>query len=104
MTNMEIIAAEAIASGFYTIEDVELFAANNVVIPFHTFTVWKSMGYAPKKGTKGWETKLWRLKSKKQIDEEAENGTDNDKDKESYYLAKAYLFDLTQVEKIDSDK
>ena len=97
MTNLEIIAAEAIANKIYTKEEVESIMSQGYVLPIHTFAIWKSMGYIVKKGEHAKIiTKLWKMTNKKEVDED----TDEIKDKHHMYLVKSYLFTKDQVEKI----
>ena len=103
MNNMGIIAKEAVASGFFTEEEVVNLIEEGEDIPFHTYAVWKKMfGMVPKAGTHGWETRLWRRKNKKDDIEEKE--TSDDDKKRDFYLTKSFLFHISQVEKIKEDK
>ena len=86
MTNSEIIAMEQ--------------TIHNINEDLHTFAMWKKLGYVVKKGEHALvETRLWKLKTKKtKIMEEDEEITESD-DKR-FFLAKAFLFGESQVEKI----
>lgn len=86
MTNLEIIIAEGLLN--HTAEEL------------HTFSRWKAMGYAVKKGEHGIETRLWK-KSKKKADapEDADEETKK-KYNDGFYLAKSFLFKRSQVEPI----
>ena len=41
MTNLEIIASEAILNNLYTKEEVESIMSEGYVLPIHTFAIWK---------------------------------------------------------------
>ena len=97
MTNLEIIASEAILNNLYTKEEVENIMSEGYVLPIHTFAIWKSMGYVVKKGEHAKiVTKLWKMTNKKEVDED----TDEVKNKQHMYLVKSYLFTKDQVEKM----
>ena len=96
MNNMQIIAQEAVASGLFTKQDIEGLLDEGRDIPFHTFSVWKSRGLVPRKGSHGWETRLWKRKVKK--DGGDKNATKEDG--EGFYLAKSFLFHIDQCEPI----
>ena len=97
MTNEEIIIREAVSNNIFTQEEVEKYVSKGMLIPFHTFTTWREMGYKIKKGEKGLATHLWKYKSHKDKDKDQEG---EQKEGYCYYLAKAYLFTLDQVEKV----
>ena len=64
----------------------------------HTFQKWKEMGFKVKKGEHATVcTKLWKLKTKKYTDTNGEEKAEN-----NFFLVKAYLFKLNQVERINS--
>ena len=97
MTNLEIIASEAILNNLYTKEEVESIMSEGCVLPIHTFAIWKSMGYIVKKGEHAKiVTKLWKMTNKKEVDED----TYEVKNKQHMYLVKSYLFTKDQVEKM----
>ena len=97
MTNLEIIASEAILNNLYTKEEVESIMSEGYVLPIHTFAIWKSMGYVVKKGEHAKiVTRLWKMTTKKEVNED----TDEIKDRQHMYLVKSYLFTKDQVEKI----
>lgn len=85
MTNQEIIEKEKMMLGMSVIE------------PLHTFAKWKSLGFKVKKGEHAvCQTKLWKRKGKKvETDENEEIEINN------FYMTKAYLFTLKQVERIE---
>lgn len=102
MNNMQIIANEAVASGYFTKEEVAEFIENGIDIPFHTYSIWKTSGYIPKAGTHGWECKLWRKKNvKNNIDEKEAT---EDERKREFYLTKSFLFHISQVKKLEEVK
>lgn len=79
-------------------------ATNNINEELHTFAKWKSLGYKVKKGEHGIETRLWKYKGKKDKKEEVPEDADEETKKKydnGFYLAKAYLFKESQVEKIE---
>jgi hypothetical protein len=99
MTNTEIIASEVIAHGIYTKEQVEIFAKEGVVVPVHTYAEWKAFGFQVKRGEKAIiETRLWRFSSKA-VTIKDNDGNETEEQDNHYYLAKAFLFDIKQVEK-----
>lgn len=84
MTNEEIITKEKQILGLDPFE------------PLHTFAKWKELGFKVKKGEHATVcTKLWKRKGKKVETEEKEEIEVN-----NFYLTKAYLFTLNQVELI----
>ncbi len=102
-SNSEIIAKEAVASGYYTEDEVAALIAEGKDIDFHTFSVWKKRyGLVPKKGTKGWEAKLWRIKK----DRATENGNTAPEDGQDsqFYLAKSFLFHKSQCVAISEEE
>ncbi len=101
MNNSQIIINEAIASGYYTKEQIEELAAEGKMPEFHTYAIWKNVfGMVPKRGSKGWETRLWRRKNKKPDTEEESEGSDLNK---SFYLTKSFLFHISQMEKLQEE-
>lgn len=67
--------------------------------PLHTFQKWKEMGFKVKKGEHATVcTKLWKAKAKKYTDTNGEEKVEN-----NFFLAKAYLFKLNQVERINQN-
>lgn len=100
MNNAEIICSEAVASGYYTKEQVEALQAVGMLPELHTYGIWKSVyGMVPKKGTKGWECRLWRRKEKKENVDNEENTEASDENR-NFYLTKSFLFHISQVEKM----
>ena len=62
----------------------------------NTFQKWKEMGFKVKKGEHAVTcTKLWKPKAKKYTDTNGEEKVEN-----NFFLARAYLFKLNQVERI----
>lgn len=86
MTNEEIIQNTKKALGMGEFESL------------HTFQKWKEMGFKVKKGEHATVcTKLWKRKSKKvELDDGKETEESN------FFLAKAFLFKLDQVERIET--
>lgn len=97
MNNMQIIMNEAIASGYFTEDEVIKMIESGEDIPFHTYAVWKNNGMVPKSGSHGWECKLWRKKCKKEGDEKEMDSEEVNKD---FYLTKSFLFHISQVEEL----
>lgn len=91
MTNNQIILTE--------------MATRNITEELHTFQKWKSLGFKVKSGEHGIETRLWRYnKNKEQNKKELPENADEETKKKynsGFYLAKAYLFTRSQVEKIE---
>lgn len=105
MSNFEIITAEAIAAGIYTKEEAEAIISQGMTLPVHTYNAWKAAGYQVRKGEKARiTTKLWKHKREKTTlpMKNAETGeTENvEQESSSYYMAKAFLFTLDQVDPI----
>ncbi|MDD3205022.1 MAG: ArdC-like ssDNA-binding domain-containing protein [Lachnospiraceae bacterium] len=100
MTNTEIIIREAIKKGLYTEKEVNELIARGYTVPLHTYTEWINMGCQVSKGEKAKiETKLWKFTNKKTKGDKP----DEEKAYNHYYLAKAFLFDASQVEGIKSN-
>lgn len=99
MTNAEIICNEAVASGFYTEEEVEELLSDGEMPKLHTYAFWKSIGFVPVAGSHGWPCKLWlKKKSKSEIDEQEASEEERKRD---FYLTKSFLFHISQVQKIE---
>ena len=98
MTNEDIIMREALEHNIFTPEEIEKYVSKGISIPLHTFNTWREMGYKIKKGEKGLSTHLWKYKSSKETKEDDSNQSEG----YCYYLAKAYLFSIFQVEKVVS--
>lgn len=63
------------------------------------YKTWKEMGFKVKKGEHATVcTKLWKPKAKKYTDTNGEEKVEN-----NFFLAKAYLFKLNQVERINQN-
>ena len=101
MTNIQIIANEAVANNLYTEEQViELFETMGC-LPLFTFAEWKKAGYFVKKGEKAKLTCfIWKMKKTKTTVPQ-KDGNDVEVDEKNFYKVKAFLFDITQVEKIE---
>lgn len=97
MTNEQIIANVALASGTYTESEIDSFIVAGLEIPLHTFQGWKERGYKIKKGSTGIETKLWKKKNSKKV---TDNTSSSEEASENFYLCKSYLFTESQVEPI----
>ncbi len=93
MNNNAIIMQEALASGFFTEEELQSLLEAGKEIPFHTYAGWKRKGMVPKAGSHGWQTRLWKRKSV--TDDNAE--TDNN----GFFLTKSFLFHISQCEPIN---
>lgn len=86
MTNEQIIQNEKKLLGMGEFE------------PLHTFQKWKEMGFKVKKGEHAVTcTKLWKPKAKKYTDTNGEEKIEN-----NFFLAKAFLFKLDRVERIET--
>ncbi len=100
MNNEEIIHQAALS--IYSEEQIQAFYDAGTVIPLHTFAVWKELGYVPKKGSHGLKVRLWRHKTKKNGSEEEYSVDGSDPEKSAnYYMVNAYLFDVSQVQKLE---
>ena len=98
MTNEQIIAD--IAGSIYGADTVMAMVENGDDIPLHTVKGWSERSYHVKKGEHGLETRLWKKRQKKNHSTDNEGKTDDASESE-FYLAKAYLFRLDQVEPYD---
>lgn len=86
MTNVMIIGQEC--------------ALRGITEEVHTFARWKALGYRVKQGEHAlFETRLWKHSSRTKHNDE----TNEDEEKESMYMTKAFLFGESQVEKIEQD-
>lgn len=98
MTNLEIVANEAIFNNIYTQEQVEQLVSTRGDLGIHTYGEWKKLGYQVRKGEKAKiTTRLWKKTNKKQINPE----TGKEEKVKKFFLCKAHLFTLDQVEKIE---
>lgn len=82
MKNKDIIMEAAIQANVVTKEEAAELEAGNQEIPFHTASEWSRKGFRVKDGETGTEVKLWKKKN---------DGR--------FYLARAYLYSIGQVEK-----
>ena len=100
MTNLQIIAAAAIASGLYTEEQVEACFASGHQLPLHTFNEWKRLGFTVKKGEKAaLKVDIWK-KSNKKITAENENGDEIEAETGRFYKKLSHFFTFDQVERL----
>ena len=99
MTNEEIIIKAALENNIFTQSEIDKYAKKGILIPFHTFRTWNEMGYQVKKGEKGFATHLWKYKTSKDK-KEGQDQEGEGKEGYCYYLTKAYLFTLDQVQKV----
>lgn len=98
MNNMQIITQEAIASSYFTEDEVKTLIEEGKDIPFHTYTVWKSIGLVPKEGAHGWECRLWKKRNLKTTknEEKAISGEEN-----NFFLTKSFLFHISQRQSLN---
>ena len=102
MTNIQIIANEAIAHNLYTEEEVVALFETTGCLPLFTFAEWKKAGYFVKKGEKAKLTcYIWKMKKEKTQGKD-KNGNEVEIDETNFYKVKAFFFDNTQVEKLQS--
>lgn len=100
MTNLQIIASAAIASGLYTVDQVEACFASGHQLPLHTFAEWKRLGYIVKKGEKSkLAVDIW-MKSNKKITAETKDGEKIEVDAGRFYKKLSHFFTFEQVEKL----
>lgn len=103
MTNIQIIANDAIANNLYTEEQVEELFSTMGCLPLFTFAEWKKKGYFVKKGQKAkMVSYIWKMKSEKTTAQD-KNGNDVEVNETNFYKVKAFLFDETQVEKAKTE-
>lgn len=89
MNNTQIIAAESIAKGIFSEEQVNAFLAEGA-LPIHTYEAWKKAGFAVCKGQKArLITKLWKPAKVK--------NKETGKLEEGYVKATSFLFTEDQV-------
>lgn len=85
MTNLEIVAHEAIANKIYTKEQIESMATTMQDFGLHTYGEWRKMGYQVRKGEKAKiATHLWKKTSKKTMNKE----TGKEEKKASFIFAR----------------
>lgn len=100
MTNLQIIAAAAIENGLYTLEQVEACFASGHLLPLHTFSEWKRMGYTVKKGEKArLKVDIWKKSNKSQT-AETKDGDEIEVDTGRFYKKLSHFFTFDQVEPI----
>lgn len=95
LTNLEIICNEAILNGIYTRAEIEDMLAQGLEPALHTYTGWKARGKVVKHGEKGIETRLWKKRKSKAVDDENNESVEVNG---NFYLAKAFLFSEAQVD------
>ena len=98
MTNLEIVAHEAIVNKIYTKEQIESMVVAMQDLGLHTYGEWRKAGYQVRKGEKARiKTYLWKKTSKKTVNKE----TGKEEKESKFYLCKTYLFTREQVDKIE---
>lgn len=101
MTNLQIIANDAIENNLYTEAEVVALFEKMGCLPLFTFAEWKKKGYFVRKGEKAKMTSfLWKMKKEKAQGND-KDGNNVEVDENNFYKVKAFLFDITQVEKIE---
>lgn len=99
MTNLEIIAQEAILNGVYTEEEVDNLIATYGDLGLHTYAEWKRLGYQVKKGSKSlFMARIWRPRKGK--NKEAQEDENTIEIKKNFIKVNAYFFGSSQVEKL----
>ena len=106
MTNFEIIVNDAIVNGFTSAEKVNDLLANGDDVPFHTFQVWKSMGYMVKKGQHAlFVSRIWDKKYYQKIKEWKANHDENsDEEMPRQWKTNAYIFGADQVQPMNKSE
>jgi len=100
MTNLQIIANEAIANQLYTEDEVVEYFETIGCLPLFTFAEWKKKGYFVKKGEKAkLMCYIWKHKKSKTT-VPMQDGNDVEVDERNFYKVKAFFFNETQVEKM----
>ena len=85
MTNKEIIVNAAVKAGMISPDEAKYAIERDIDIPLHTVQGWTRQGsYKVRDGEEGIEVKIW----KKKVGED------------KFYLTKAYLYRLEQLETI----
>ena len=101
MTNEQIIAD--IAATIYGEDAVFEMLDNGEEIPLHTAKGWNERGYKIKKGQHGIETRLWKKRKKRDIEEQQEIPSEESGELPTcreFYLCKSFLFKDEQVERV----
>lgn len=100
MTNLEIIAQEAIINGIYTEEQVDNLIATYGDLGLHTYAEWKRLGYQVKKGSKSlFMARIWKPRKGKNKEEQEDN-ENTIEIKKNFIKVNAYFFGASQVEKL----
>lgn len=103
MTNEQIITE--LAMQLYGEENVTEMLSEGIEPPLHTLQGWTLRGYKVKKGEHALiETKLWKKKKRKSSDDESDKPEVQDGQipaNRDFYMCRAFLFGMEQVEKID---
>lgn len=98
MTNLEIVAIEAVENKIYTKEEIESILEKGMDLGLHTYQEWKRLGYQVQKGSKAlFKTKIW--KPRKAEDKEKDELTIEIK-KTNFIKVNASFFGIDQVQKI----
>lgn len=95
MNNEQLIVAAAIGHGLYSEEEVEEILEEQGTLPVHSFSIWKTLGFVPKKGSHGFEAYLWKKKQNKKTDDKEDATEEN---KNDFVKVKTVLFDISQCE------
>lgn len=99
MTNLNIIANEAIVQGIYTKEQITAMLQRYGGLLIMTFSEWKQRGYTVKKGEHAKIIcSIWRKKTSKPNEEVNQN--EEIQQDLGFYKKVSYFFTLDQVEKI----
>lgn len=104
MNNEQLIVNIAMEAGLYTEDEIENFLKTYGEIPLHSLQGWKQRSpagyeYRVKKGEHGIETRLWKKRKRKLLDENSdENISKSEVTSRDFYLAKTFLFDESQIE------
>ena len=103
MTNATIIYNDALS--IYEQEALDAFINSKGFLPLNTYARWQKLGYQVKKSEHAkMMARLWKMKRNVNVREAQEAQENNETTEEQmqayFYKVNAFLFDISQVEKI----
>lgn len=102
MTNLEIIATEAVANEIYTKDEILERLEAGMDLGLHTYQEWKRLGYQVQKGSKAlFKTKIWKPRKGAKV-EELEKEESIEIKKKNFIMVNASFFGINQVMKIEN--
>ena len=98
MNNVQIVFNEAIAEGIFSEDEAIAYMKVYGVLPLFTFKVWKDRGKVVRKGEHArLVVRLWKRKTGKSS-VAADDDTQDNENRDGYFLKTCYLFTADQVE------